>query len=219
MYDLSGKVALVTGTANKKGIGRYIALRLAEEGADVVVSDRDRAITDLDPWDQEEGWRGLESLVAEIEVIGRRVKAITADVTKTPEVDAMVAKAVKEFGGIDILVNNAGLISRFIGLNPMVDMPDEVWDKVIAVNLTGLFHVSRAVAREMIKRNKKGKIINIASIAGKKGMANRCAYSTSKFGVVGLTQIMALELAQYKINVNAVCPGFVATWGPKGAAR
>jgi len=218
MYDLSGKVALVTGTANKRGIGRYIALRLAEEGADIVVSDIYRTLEELDPWDRDEGWRGLESLVAEIEAMGRRVVAIPADVTKSQEVDAMVKKTVKEFGGIDILVNNAGLISRFIGLNPMVEMSDETWDKVIAVNLTGLFHVSRAVAREMIKRNQKGKIINIASVAGKRGMAGRSAYGTSKFGVVGLTQIMALELAQHQINVNAVCPGIVATWGPKGAA-
>ena len=218
MYDLSGKVALVTGTANKRGIGRYVALRLAEEGADIVVSDIYRAPEDLDPWDRDEGWRGLESLVAEIEALDRRVVAITADVTKSQEVDGMVKKAVKEFGGIDILVNNAGLVSRFIGLNHAVDVSDETWNKVIAVNLTGLFFVSRAVAREMIKRNQKGKIVNVASVSGKRGTAGRSVYSASKFGVIGLTQTMALELAQYQINVNAVCPGIVATWGPKGAA-
>jgi len=218
MYDLSGKVALVTGTSNKRGLGRGIALRLASEGADVVVADKYKTLKDLTPWEREEGWRGLESLVAEIEALGRQGLAITADISNSQEVNNMVEKAVQEFGKIDTLINNAALIGRDIGKSPVVDMSEETWHKTIAVNLTGVFLMCRAVARQMLKQGQGGKIINISSLGGKKGGAGRASYSASKFGVIGLTQSLALELAPHKINVNAVCPGGVVTWGSSGPA-
>ena len=218
MYNLSGKAALVTGTSNKRGLGRGIALRLASEGADVVVSDKYKPLKDLTPWEREEGWRGLESLVTEIEALGHRGLAITADISKSQEVNNMVEKAVQEFGKIDILVNNASLIGRDIPNTPVVDMNEEVWHKTIAVNLSGVFLMCKAVAKQMMKQGQEGKIINISSLAGKRATAGRAHYSASKFGVIALTQSLALELAPHKINVNAVCPGGVATWGTSGPA-
>jgi len=216
MYDLNGKVALVTGTSNKKGIGRALALRLAQEGADVIVSDKYRGPEDLDPWDREEEWRGIESLAEEIEAMGRRTLAINADLLDSREIDDLVAKTVDEFGKIDILVNNAGIIARDIGRVPVVELSKEAWDSAIGVNLTGTFLMCKAVGKEMIKQNAGGKIINMSSIQGKRAFKNTAAYSTSKFGVIGLTQTLALELASYKINVNAVCPGVTASWGSSG---
>ncbi len=218
MHCLTGKVVLVTGTSNKRGIGCGIALRLAQEGADVIVNDKPKSPEDIDLWDREEGWRGLDSLVAEIEALGCRSVAITADVSNSQEVNSMMRKAVELFGKIDILVNNAGLVARDIGTAPVVDMSEETWTKAIAVNLTGVFLMCKAAARQMINQGHGGKIINISSLMGKMAMPGRAAYSASKFGVIGLTQSLAHELAPHKINVNAVCPGSTATWGSKGQA-
>lgn len=218
MYDLTSKVALVTGTSNKRGIGRGIALRLAREGADIIVNDIHKSPGGIDLWDREEGWRGLDSLVAEIEALGCHSLAITADVSNSLEVNAMVRKAVEKFGKIDILVNNAALVARDIGATPVVDMSEEAWTMAIAVNLTGVFLMCKAVAGQMINQGHGGKIINISSIMGKMAVAGRAAYSASKFGVIGLTQALAQEVASHKINVNAVCPGSTATWGSKGQA-
>ncbi|MFC1981634.1 SDR family NAD(P)-dependent oxidoreductase, partial [Chloroflexota bacterium] len=179
-------------------------------------TDKYKAPEDITPWDRKEGWRGLESVVAEIKTLGRRALAITADVSSSQEVNEMVEKAVREFGKIDILVNNAALIIRDIGINQVVDLSEDVWSKTIDVNLTGVFLMCKAVAKQMIKQGLKGKIINISSIRGKMAQVGRAAYCASKFGVIGLTQTLALELATYKINVNAICPGQTLTWGTWG---
>jgi len=202
MYELTSKVALVTGAAGKHGFGRAIASRLAKEGADVVIVDK----FSVPPRDEDlaGGWRGLDTVVEEIQDIERRALSITCDVTQSEEVAEMVKKALSRFGQIDILVNNAGV--------HIFGDTDEAWYKNISVNLTGTYFCSRAVAQEMIKRNRGGKIINIASVQGKQGSGQGdVGYSASKFGVVGTTQSLALELAQYGINVNAVCPGLAAT--------
>lgn len=202
MYELTGKIALVTGTAGKHGFGRAIANRLAKEGADVVVVDK----FSVPPRDEdlEEGWGGLDTVVEEIQALDRQALSITCDITQSEEVAEMVRKVLAKFGHIDILVNNAGV--HIFGDS------DEAWQKNISVNLTGTYFCSRAVAREMIKGNKGGKIINIASVQGKQGSGQGdVGYSASKFGVVGTTQSLALELAPYGINVNAVCPGLAAT--------
>lgn len=206
MYDLTDKVALVTGAASKRGFGRAIATRLAREGADVVVTGR--AASPHRNREQQDGWSGLDAVVDEIKALGRVAFAVTGDITKSDEVDKMVTDAVNKFGRIDILVNNAG-IHTFATIDKI---SNEIWDQNISVNLTGTFYCSRAVARAMMKRGKGGKIINIASVNGKAGSGSgSSAYCASKFGVIGLTQSFALELAPHKINVNSVCPTLADT--------
>ncbi len=202
MYDLQGKVALVTGAGGEKGIGRGISLRLAEEGADVVVSDLSL--------NESEDWGGLPALVKEIEGLGRRSLAVETDVTQADQVERMVADALSQLGRIDILVNNAGALAGSDRV-PVVELKESDWDRVLGVNAKGTFLCSRAVARHMIERGGGGKMINIASIAGKKGTARFAAYCSSKWAVLGFTQCIALELAPHKVNVNAICPGLVET--------
>ncbi|MFC1980764.1 SDR family NAD(P)-dependent oxidoreductase [Chloroflexota bacterium] len=216
MNDLGNKVAFVTGTARKKGIGRGLALRLARDGADLAVNDIVKSPEELDPWDREAGWRGLDSLVAEIRSLGRQAIALTGDVTNSQEVNAMVARVVKEFGKIDILVNNAALLTRDLGMRRIVEIDEETWKRGIDVNLTSLFLMSKAVARQMIKQEQGGKIINIASRQGKASTIGMATYCASKAGVISLTQTLALELGEYKINVNAVCPGPIVSWSTFG---
>jgi len=210
MQSLSGKVALVTGAAGMNGIGRAIAVRLANEGADVVVADRPGASRDFSPQATKAGWKGLDSVVEEIQALGvGRALAVNADITSNADVEQLINQALAECDKIDILVNNAGI------LGPMgtfvVDLKESDWETVIRVNLTGGFLMSKAVARVMIERGEGGKIVMIASASGKDAKAGMAAYSASKAGVISLTQTLARELAQYKINVNAICPGGVST--------
>ena len=170
----------------------------------------------LDPWDREEGWRGLDSFVAKIKSLGRRALAIKADVINSQEVNNMVEKAVREFGKIDILVNNAALLERELGTIPAIELSDDMWNKALAVNLTGVFLMSKAVAKEMIKQGQGGKIINLSSRQGKEAHEGTAAYGATKAGVISLTQAMGKELGKYKINVNAVCPGPTMSWGSHG---
>ncbi|MSP13561.1 MAG: 3-oxoacyl-ACP reductase FabG [Chloroflexi bacterium] len=206
MYDLSGKVALVTGAGGEHGMGRAIATRLAYEGANVVVND-----VTADPYAREKsGWGGLPDLVRELEAIGRQALGVVADITDAQQVDRMVQQALEQFGHIDILVNNAGSRpgpDRVL----VVDLAEEAWDYVQRVNVKGTFLCCRAVARQMIARGVGGRIINISSTAGKRGSARYAAYCASKFAVIGLTQSLALELAPHGINVNAICPSLVNT--------
>jgi meso-butanediol dehydrogenase / (S,S)-butanediol dehydrogenase / diacetyl reductase len=206
MYDLSGKVALVTGAGGERGFGRAIAVRLAQEGADVIINDLVQ-----NPYPaRSSAWRGLQSVVQEIEAIGRRAVAIVADISDSAQVDKMVREGIEHLGQIDILVNNAAS-SHGRDLVPVVDLDEDVWDMAMRINLKGAFLCSKFVAREMIRRGLGGKIIVMSSAVGKRGQACRAAYAASKFGLVGFTQSLALELAPHKINVNAVCPGMADT--------
>jgi NAD(P)-dependent dehydrogenase (short-subunit alcohol dehydrogenase family) len=198
MMKLKGKVAIVTGS--RRGIGRAIALAMAKESANVVVSD----ISQED----------CEKVVSEIADAGGRGLAIKCDVSSTPEVENMVRRTVAEFGKLDVLVNNAGIIN----FKPFLQLTDEDWDRTLAVNLKGQFLCARAAAREMIK-NKWGRIINIASISsGGIGIAFPLIahYTASKGGVVALTEALALELTPLGINVNSICPGAIDTDMAKG---
>ncbi|KON31476.1 3-ketoacyl-ACP reductase [miscellaneous Crenarchaeota group-15 archaeon DG-45] len=188
---LAGKVALVTGAG--AGIGRAIALALVREGASVVACDVD-----------EETARGTSRI---IEGEGGSSLPVRMDVRSDAEIDGAVLAALERFGGIDILVNNAGVST----MSRVVDMTEEEWDHNMDVNAKGVFLCSRAVAREMIGRGGGGKIVNVASMAGKRGAPLLAHYCASKFAVVGFTQSLALELAPHRINVNAVCPGYVET--------
>jgi len=200
MYHLHGKVALVTGAAGAAGLGRAIALRLAQEGADLVVNDLHE---DQSPR------KGLAKVVEEIEALGRRALPLFADVANAAEVETMVETALSEFGRIDILVNNAGAAAGSDRV-PVVELEEEAFDLVQRVNVKGTFLCSRAVARHMIARG-GGRIINISSTSGKHGVARFAAYCASKFAVRGFTQALALELAPHNITVNAICPGLIAT--------
>lgn len=192
MTGLKDKVAIVTGAG--QGIGREIALSLAKNGAKVVVTD----ITDK-----------IFEVANEIEVMGSKGLAVKCDVAKREEVENVVEKAIEQFGSIDILVNNAGIYP----IKPFVDMTEQDWDRVINVNLKGVFNCTKAVLPKMIKR-KHGKIVNISSISGSVvGFPNLVHYSASKAGIVGFTRTLALEVAQHGINVNAVAPGPIETPG------
>jgi len=189
MTELKDRVAIVTGAG--QGIGREIALSLAENGAKVCVTD----ITD----------KRFE-VVKEIEANGYRGLAIKCDVSKREDVENMVQVAIEKFGRIDILVNNAGLAEKpFVSL--LVEMPEQDWDKILNVNLKGVFYCSRAVLPKMIEQ-RYGKIISLASIAGYVvGSSEQVHYAASKAAIVGFTKSLALEVAQYGINVDAVAPG------------
>jgi len=195
MFNLSGKVALVTG--GSRGIGRGVCLALAQAGADVAVNYISS--------EQE-----AEKVVQEIKNLGKRSMIIRADVSQKKDVQFMVGEVVSKLGKLDILVNNAGILSY----EPFLEMKEETFDKVIATNLKGQFLVAQAAANQMVKQGSGGKIINIASIASGQvgvGFSNLAHYCASKGGVVAMTEAMALELGKYKINVNAIAPGVIDT--------
>jgi len=204
MYDLKGKVAIVTGAGGEHGIGRAIALRLAKEGADVVVND-----LTANP-KKSSTWAGLPSVVEEIEGLGRKAIAIEADISNSDQVDLLIKDTIQQFGHIDILVNNAGSAAGPDRV-PIVELEEEIWDQVQRINVKGTFLCCKAVAKELIKQGHGGKIINMSSIAGTKGISRFGAYCASKFAVRGLTQSLAKELGEYGIQVNAICPGMVVT--------
>ena len=210
MYDLTGKVAIVTGAGGRHGIGRSIATRLASEGADVVVTDIVQSLEGIRPEDALEGWEGLPSVVKEIESMGRKSLGIYSDVSVQGDVNELVKKVMEKFGKIDILVNNAGSRpgkDRVL----VVDLEEEALDLVMRVNVKGTFLCSQAVVKQMIAQKSGGKIVVISSGAGKKGIAKYAAYCASKFALIGFTQSLAKEVGEYGINVNAICPGLVDT--------
>ena len=187
---LTGRVALVTGAA--QGIGKAVALLLARNGADIVVSD-----INLEK---------AEETANEINSIGRKALAVKVDVANWNDVEQMVEVILEKFAKIDILVNNAGITRDKLILR----MTDEDWDAVLNVNLKGTFHCTKAVVRHMAKQ-RSGKIVNIASVVGEMGNAGQANYSASKAGVIGLTKTIAREFAQRGININAIAPGYIET--------
>jgi NAD(P)-dependent dehydrogenase (short-subunit alcohol dehydrogenase family) len=189
---LQGKVAVVTGGG--QGIGRGIALCMAKEGADIAIADV-----------QVEKAAGV---AAEVRALGRNAIAVKTDVTKPADIEACFAQVTQELRQIDILVNNAGTACP--PGNPFTNSVEEDWDLVWAVNVKSIFFACKAIAPHFIQR-KAGKIINIASIAGTMNSPNMPPYSVSKMGVVTFTKIVAKELAQHNVNVNAICPGILWT--------
>jgi len=192
--NVTDKIAIVTGGG--RGIGRGISLVLARNGADVVVADL-----------IDDNARGVAD---EIRAIGRESLALSLDVTRQASAEAMAASVMAQFGQIDILVNNAGIIGA-PGWESRETPNEDDWDMIYAVNVKGIAKVTSAVAHHM-KQRRYGKIINIASIAGRQGSPRNPPYNVSKTGVISLTQAQALDLAPYDINVNAICPGLL--WTP-----
>ncbi len=189
--DLTDKVAIVTGAG--QGIGRAIALRLAGAGATVVVADMNREVG--------------EAVAQEIEALGRKSLVAEVDVSKLDQVQQMAEQTLETFNQIDILVNNAGIAGKTATLP---DLDESDWDAVLDVNLKGVFLCCKAVIDHMIERQ-YGKIVSVASIAGKEGNPTLIPYSASKAGVICLTKALAKEVTEYGINVNCVSPAVIRT--------
>lgn len=184
---LQNQTAIITGGG--RGIGKAIALALAREGADVLVSGRQRDV--------------LETTADEIKKLGRRALATVTDVSNEEQVTEMVNACLERFGQVDILVNNAGVTGPTASV---INVDLDQWNDVIAVNLTGAFLCAKAVVPHMMERG-YGRIINISSVAGKLAYALRSPYAASKWGMIGLSRTLAQELGPYNIQVNAICPG------------
>jgi len=190
MKKLEGKKAIVTGGG--RGIGRAIALAMAEEGCDVAVVSRTRS--------------EIERVAGEINMFGSMGLAIQADISEPPDVEHIVHKTLNNFGRIDILVNNAGIAI----FKPFLDLTLDDWDKTMAVNLRGAFICAQEVAKYMVEQE-SGTIVNVCSSASKKAYPNQLAYVASKHGMMGLSKTMSIDLQPYGIKVHAICPGGVDT--------
>jgi 3-oxoacyl-[acyl-carrier protein] reductase len=208
MKPLAGKVAVVTGAGRPHGIGRSTALRLAEHGAQVVVTDLCRKYEgDLAFYGVGDDWNQLQETVREIEARGVRGLAYQVDVTRRDEIAACIADVVASLGGIDILFNNAGTA---VGVGPFLAMTQQQWELSLSVNVSGMFHCCQLVLPRMIERG-GGVIVNNASTAGLGAGESMCGYHASKFAVVGFTKAIAAEFGQCGIRCNAICPGYVDT--------
>ena len=189
--SLSGRVALVTGSG--RGIGRAIALRLAQEGATLVVNDLEVA-------------GGGRAVAEEIQAAGGQALAIAADISHPSSVQELMETAATALGGIDIIVNNAGITRDAL----IMRMSEEDWDRVLTINLKGAFLCTKAALRHMVRR-RWGRIINIASVVGLLGNAGQANYASAKAGLIALTKATAREVASRGITANAIAPGFIDT--------
>jgi NAD(P)-dependent dehydrogenase (short-subunit alcohol dehydrogenase family) len=206
----TGTVALVTGAARPRGIGRATALRLAADGADVACLDIARPYDDA-PDHPTATADDLDAVVAEIEALGRRAVAVRADVSDADQVQTAVAAASDELGTITAVANVAGGSGPGFGFGPLVSVPHTEFRRVLDVNLVGTFLVSQACASRIVEAGVGGRICNVSSQAGKRAFPFLGAYCAAKSGVILLTQVMAAELGPAGISVNAVCPGTVDT--------
>jgi 2-deoxy-D-gluconate 3-dehydrogenase len=189
LFDLKGKIAIVTGA--RKGLGFGMAEGLAEAGADIAGV----------------GPLPMPELEKSVTALGRKFTFVEADLTSQGRIPAIVEETVKTLGGVDILVNNAGIIRRA----DMLDFTEKDWDDVLNINLKTVFFLSQAVGRQMREQGRGGKIVSVASMLSYQGGIRVPSYTSSKSGVMGLTRLMANELAKFNIQVNAIAPGYMAT--------
>jgi len=209
MYpELENKVAVVTGAGRRKGLGEAMAMRLAQEGCRVIVTDVTRPEGDHLPQESIGSESEIQSIVDDIRSAGGEAVAFNCNVLVPAEVEATADFAIETFGSLDIWINNAGI--GYL-MKPIVDMGVDEWDAVLGVNLRGTFLGIQSAARRMIGQGRGGRIINIGSQASKSGFGHASAYTTSKHGVVGLTRVAAMELGEHGITVNAICPNHVTT--------
>jgi len=208
MKKFTGKTAVITGAGRNKGLGQAIAIKLADEGANIVICDigrsRDKATEDTHIGSTSE----MEAVAAGLRKFGVNVTTYVADVRVQSDMQALAAHAVEEHGSLDIWVNNAGI--GYI-MSPILDVKEEDWRAVIDVNLTGCFWGMQAAAKVMISQKSGGRIVNIASQAAKSGFPFAQAYCSSKHGLVGLARSASIELGPENITVNNVCPNHVTT--------
>jgi NAD(P)-dependent dehydrogenase (short-subunit alcohol dehydrogenase family) len=213
MYNLEGKVTVVTGAGREGGIGAAIGMRLAREGANVVVGDVCAPVADL-PNPGTGQWEELVTVAEKIESLGVQSLPVRVDVTDASLLEAMVAQTTETFGRLDILVNNAGAV---IGPSPVIQMAEESWRRTLEINATGTFLCCKAALPAMIEGGRGGRIISISSIAAKAPKPYLSAYAASKAAILALTRSLAQEVAEFGITVNAVLPGDVDTamkrWG------
>lgn len=209
--ELSGKVAIVTGATRKRGLGRAIALCLARAGADVVVTGSGlKAAADLPQDERASAWKGAEDIAAEVEALGVRALALTVDVTSSSAVQRMVTETVAAFGRIDILVNNA-TFARGDDRVPLQELDDDVWRRIVDVNLNGTMLCSKYVSRRMIAQGEGGSIVSISSGAALKAQASFSAYTASKAAIHALNGVLAAELGPHGITANVIVPGILDT--------
>ena len=211
MPPLDGKIAIVTGAGRYNGIGRHTALALARQGADVTVTGSGRPPEAYPEDEKAMGWRDIDSVADEIRALSRKALPLVIDITQADQVQRLVEETRIKLGRIDLLVNNAAA-ARGNDRVPVVQLEEAEWRKVIEVNLTGTFLVTKAVAGVLIEQGEGGRIVNISSIAGREGIPTFAAYGTTKAGIILFTRVLARELAPHGINVNCVCPGLVGTY-------
>lgn len=205
---LTGKVALITGAGRQAGLGQAIAERLAADGAAIMLHDRGAVSGDIAPGHGVGTASDLELVAQALGEAGADVATVTGDLLDEGSIEAIVSATVRHFGRLDILVNNAGIGYLF---GPLVDISAEHLDAVLGVNLRAPVLATKYAARQMIAQGEGGRIINIASQAGKSGFAFAAAYTASKHGLIGLTRSAAIELGEHGITVNAICPNHVTT--------
>ena len=208
--ELVGKVAIATGAGRRRGIGRATAVVLAEMGADVVITGTGRDPATFPEDEKAVGWRDVDSVADEIRAAGSRALPLVVDVTDPDQVQLMVDRVLAEFGRLDIMVNNAAAPFG-PDRKPLLEVDPEVFRRVIEVKVGGTFTCCRLAAAQMVKQGEGGRIINLSSVAGKRGMANTSAYNAANFAVDGFTQAIAKELAIHGITANSVCPGLIET--------
>lgn len=208
MARLSGKTAVITGSGRRKGLGEAIALKLAREGANIVIADLGTSRDESTPAEHIGEIDEMNAIANDIEALGVKCETFSADVRSKQDMKDLAQCAHDKLGSLDIWVNNAGIGYLFM---PLLEVSEEDWRAVIDVNLTGAFFGLQAAAAQMVEQGTGGRIINIASQAAKSGFAHAQAYTASKHGLVGLARSASIELGPHAITVNNVCPNHVTT--------